>query len=120
MRDLDAPAKGYAYGRKIAKAHWDSTSLMNSLAWYTVDKKGIKTRDLDFAMKLATRACELTEYKNAGILDTLARVHYEQGDLTSAVKWQHEAVEHAASDGMKHELAETLHKFEKARDRGAE
>lgn len=113
VRDLDEPTKGYAYGRQVAKAHWDDSSVLNSLAWNTVDKKGIETRDLDFAMKLAQRACALTDYENAAILDTLARVYYEQGDFESAAKWQRKAVEHAGSEAMKDDLAEVLVKYEK-------
>ena len=40
---------------------------------------GIRYRDFGFALRAAQRANELTANKNAPLLDTLARVHFERG-----------------------------------------
>jgi thiol-disulfide isomerase/thioredoxin len=116
VRDLDRPEEAYAWGRKAAEQHWDEYKALNTLAWKTVDTKGIRTRDLEFALKLALRANELTEEKNAAILDTLARVYYEMGDLDKAVEWQRQAVNHASKESTKFELNEVLIKYEQERD----
>ena len=50
-------------------------------------------RDLDLAMEMAKRSNELTDEQNASILDTLARVYYEQDQLDEAIAWQEKAVE---------------------------
>ena len=114
VRDMNEPQKGYAFGREVVKDNWDTANLLNQIAWYTVDTKGIKTRDLEFAMKAAMRANELTDGEDAAILDTVARVHYEKGDLKGAVKWQRKAVEHAEEgSGMARELSEVLIKYER-------
>jgi thiol-disulfide isomerase/thioredoxin len=115
VRDLDRPEEAYAWGREAAEQHWDEYKALNTLAWRTVDTKGIKTRDLEFALKLALRANELTEEKNASILDTLARVYYEMGDLDQAIEWQRKAVYHATKEATKFELNEVLIKYEQER-----
>src|SRR3954469_3453786 len=69
--------------------------------------EAVKTRNLDFAQKLATRACELTDNKRGEIIDTLARVYAEKHDYVNAVKYEKMAVE-AAPDEMAAELKKTL------------
>lgn len=111
LKELDDPTRGYAFGREIAFDHWDDAMILNQLAWFTVDTEGVKTRDLDFAMKAAMRANELTKGEDAAILDTVARVHYEKGDLQAAIEWQSRAVEFAKDDSMGQEIRETLEKY---------
>ncbi len=108
---LDEPKKAYKLGEKILKDNWDNSQQLNMIAWMVADDEKIKTRDLDFALKAAKRGCELTEYKSASVLDTLARVYYEKGDLKSAVKWQAEALEHAEEGPMRDGIADSLKKY---------
>ena len=68
--------------------YWDSAGGLNQVAWKIVDDANVKNRDFDVALKAAKRATELSEKKDAAILDTLARVYYETGDVKSALKWQ--------------------------------
>jgi len=107
------PDRAYGYGRELMKENWDSAHLLNQLAWFTVDDEAVTTRDLDFAMKAARQACELTDDADAGILDTLARVYHEKGDVKGAVKWQRKAVEQAEGTPMADQLREVLIKYEK-------
>ncbi len=104
------PAKGYAFGRKLAEEGWDDPQTLNALAWFVVDEESVQTRDLDFAMKIAKRACELTDFEDAAILDTYARGFYEKGDLVNAVKWQTKAVEFAEGS-LADELKDTLENY---------
>lgn len=45
------------------------------------------------AMALATNACELTNFKEAEALDTLAAAYAEQGNFRKAIEYQHRAIE---------------------------
>ena len=52
-----------------------------------------KSRDGKRAVELTTRACELSQWKDAACLDALAAAYAETGDFPAAVKWQTEAIQ---------------------------
>ena len=54
--------------------------MLNEIAWFIVDEESIGGRDLDLALRAATRANELNG-RDAAILDTVARVYYQKGDV---------------------------------------
>lgn len=56
-----------------------------------------KFRDGKQAVELATKGCELSEWKNAQALQALAAAHAESGDFSQGVKWQLQAVELAST-----------------------
>jgi tetratricopeptide (TPR) repeat protein len=49
-------------------------------------------RDGALALKLATKACELTNHQDHALLETLAMASAETGDFEQAVKWQDAAI----------------------------
>lgn len=88
----------------------DKPQNLNQIAWMmaTVEDPN-KAVDLELALKAATRAAELTEDKDASVLDTVARVYHTQGNLAEAIAWQKKAVAAAPDEKS---LAETLAGFE--------
>jgi len=68
----------------------------NGLAWLLCTAPDDKVRDGKRALDMAQKACELTDHKNGGYLDTLAAAYAELGQFDKAVEWQEKAL--AAGD----------------------
>lgn len=64
----------------------------NGYAWILCTCPDDKQRDGKKALIHAKKACELTEYKNGGYLDTLAAAYAENGEWAKAVEWQDKAL----------------------------
>ncbi len=112
LLNANRPADAYAFGAKLVERSWDEAGVLNAVAWTVADDKRVEKRDLAFALKAAERANELTGSKDPAILDTLARVHYENGDIWKALKWQRKAAEFAGEGAMGDGIRESLAKYE--------
>ena len=114
LRDFNDPDKAYAFGRDYVHTIWDDAQALNRVAWATLVESGIERRDLGFVSGAAQRANELTESKDPLCLYTLARLHYEKGDIDAAVKWARQAAEHAdkARPEEAAEIRATLQRYE--------
>ncbi len=65
---------------------------INNLAWLLATHPQAKSRDGARALRLATQAADMSEYKNPSVLDTLAAAYAAEDDFSQAVRWQNEAV----------------------------
>lgn len=103
---LQRPQEAYALAESIFKHSWDDAMQLNDFAWSIVDPAGkIGERNLEVALKGAARACVLTEYQNAAIVDTLARVHFLRGERAKAIELQEKAVQLAGKDAADYQKA---------------
>ena len=59
---------------------------LNARAWVAATCPDAKFRDGPKALKLARRACEITEWKEPNCLDTLAAAYAENAEFTEAVR----------------------------------
>ena len=67
-----------------------------------------KFRDGKRAVEFATRACELTKWKDPRILNTLAAAQAEAGDFDAAVRSQKRAIELLTDERQKDDYRSRL------------
>lgn len=75
----------------------------NSAAWVLATAPVMAIRNGTRAVELARKAAELTNWKKAHILQTLAAAYAETGNFSEAVRWQNKALEfpeHATNFGQ--------------------
>jgi tetratricopeptide (TPR) repeat protein len=106
------PKLGIAYSRRAefrgAKGDFDGSisdfseairlapkdpEACNGIAWDYAVAPAERNRDGRRAMEYATRACEVTGWKEPWVLDTLAAACAEVGNFDDAVKWENKALE---------------------------
>ncbi len=96
--------------RMLKNARTGRSMVFNSDAMMYATSDDPNFRDPDMAIEFATRACELTQYSQSMILDTLATAYAAKGDFESAVTWQLKAIE-LCDDGRLEEYQENLKLF---------
>ena len=113
MSDLEQAS---AYGKHlIENVYHEDAGALNFVAWTIVDPEmKIDNRDYELSIKAAKRACELTDWKDPAILDTLALGLFNSGHITKALKIQEKAVIFAKGTQYEKELTDRLEKFRKA------
>ena len=85
----------------------------NNLAWIYGTSPNASLRNGDEAVALATKACELTNFKNPEMLDTFAAAYAEMGKFEKAVEYQQKAIALAPSP-MKKDFQTHLQFYEKS------
>lgn len=87
----------------------------NNLAWMRATSSDPKFRDGREAARDATKACELTEWKNPDWIDTLAAAHAECGDFKLAIGFEKQALHlRPLPDRVRKEMQDRLALYEKS------
>jgi Tfp pilus assembly protein PilF len=92
-------AEAVQFYRSVLKDQPNQPALLNNFAWLLASCPDAAFRNGPEAVRLATRACELTSYGQPVAIGTLAAAQAEAGDFPAAVA----TAERAAA------LASTLH-----------
>ncbi len=96
--NLAKQAEAIADYEKAIQLEPKDEGVLNNLAWVLATSPDPKLRNGKRALQLATRACELSHYKRAYILSTLAAAYAENGDFPQAIHWSSKAVEIGGQD----------------------
>jgi thiol-disulfide isomerase/thioredoxin len=117
-KDFEA---AYSYGSKlVGGAFKDNATELNNLAWKIVDPDApaLEKRDLKLALKAALRATEVTRGIVPGILDTLAKVYFDSGEVAKAIQTQTRALELVKGTEAEKEFQGHLDAYKKLRPAG--
>ncbi|HET6884134.1 MAG TPA: tetratricopeptide repeat protein [Pirellulales bacterium] len=98
--------------QKALKLDQDNSGVLNNLAWLLATAPEDELRDGEAALTLATQASEITNYKQAHILSTLASAYAEMGDFEKAREWSQKSID-IADDSLKGQLRKELASYEK-------
>lgn len=101
-------AKACPIAKKLSETRKDDPEFLNALAWTILDTKDLKNPDYDVALAIAKQAAEQSQNENPAILDTLARAHFEKGDIDKAIEVQTLAVEKCSGDDQPEEIKAKL------------
>ena len=100
-----------------ADKHWttvikyqpDQPAVLNCLAWLKAASKNPQLHDPQEAIRLAKRACELTQSQNPVMLDTLAAAYAATGRFDEAVETAEKALK-LAQEANQQQLTERIEK----------
>ena len=87
-------------------------AAVNNLAWILATTEDVRFSNPADAVKLARKACVLTNYKDAESLDTLAAAYAAAGRFKEAIETAEKAIEVAVSAGRKDLAAEIQGRLE--------
>jgi tetratricopeptide (TPR) repeat protein len=116
LQALGRSDEGLAALKEAVRLDPENAGAQNNLAWLLATSPEDSLRDGKAAVEHARQACERTDWKESGAIDTLAAAHAEAGDYQEAVKWQVKAISKMTPDVQETEadgFAERLKLYER-------
>lgn len=98
--------------REVAERFPRSSKAHNAIAWFLATCPEAQRRNGKEAVHFATLACELSQWNDSAVLDTLAAAYAETGDFDRAVKFVKQALSRNPDDDERKELEAHLTAFQ--------
>ncbi len=105
----DKVAEAVSHFRETVRLMPNQPGALRNLAWILSTYRGDGVHNPNEAIQFAEHACELTNYKDAGMLDTLATAYAAAEQFDKAVTTAQKAVDLALSSGQERK-AEAIRK----------
>ena len=103
----DKAKEAISHYRQALRLQSDWPEVLNDLAWILATHKDDQLRHGTEAIRLAQRACQLTNYRHSATLDSLAAAYAEAGQFDKAVRTAERAIQLALAGG-KRKLAKDI------------
>jgi thiol-disulfide isomerase/thioredoxin len=100
--------EAYQFAESFSNAHATNDMWQNELAWIIATGDNVDPHCLGLAKTMAERAVQLTDGKNTGALDTLARVQFMLGSKAEAIATEERAASMEPDQNEKNKLEKTL------------
>ena len=94
-------ADAISHYRRAIELAPDSAAALNNLSWLLATTSDPRLRAGGKAVRLAEHACQLTQYKKAFLIGTLAAAYAEAGRFNDAVNMAQKAHDLALAEGQK-------------------
>jgi len=91
-------AEARQFAESFSDKHPKDAFRQNAFAWVIATQPGLEKNDLALAEKIAVRANEAAQGKEAPVLDTLARIQFMNGKKTEAIATEQKAVDSAPDE----------------------
>jgi len=105
--DNQRPAEAMKHYQSILAVDTNSVAAMSSLSWLCATASDPRLRNGNEAVRLAERACQLTQNQEASLVGILAAAYAEAGRLSNAVVAAEKARTLALAQGQKDVAART-------------
>jgi thiol-disulfide isomerase/thioredoxin len=106
-------------GEQLPAKLKNRAQLANNVAWAILTDKSVLHRDIPLALQISKQACEDSQWKRGGYIDTYARALFDSGKKDEAITYQEKAIE-AAEDHEKAPMTETLRGYKAGKGRQSE
>ena len=105
--DAQRPVDAINHYERVLEQDTNSVIALSSLAWLRATAADPQLRKSDEAVRLAERACQLTQNQDAALIGILAAAYAEAGRFSDAVVLAGKAHELAVAQGQKDVAART-------------
>jgi tetratricopeptide (TPR) repeat protein len=85
LQHLGRPREAVSHLREVVRTNPDAVEALNNLAWALASSNDPEIRNGAEAVRLAKRACQITEYRATVLIGTLAAAYAEAGRFEEAV-----------------------------------